>query len=391
MKLVQLEIDGVSLFENNKFEINFLNRYKMYSDNNSEFYNLFKSKYLPKSIAILGNNAAGKTTVLNLLNYTLETLFVEGDINKNDNIKFFLINMLDNKNGELNFKATFFQNNSLINFYSTVQNIDGTLSFKSEYIDKLVVNNSMLNSVIDDFISSDRKSTVKERDKFLENSNARIPDDSSIFKFIADYEEIFIANTLSTTNFNILYSFVEKIPSEWIQFVDDSILSISKVDVEGNTLLEVNFKNGKTHTANHADIMRYISSGTAKTLTLLSQVVYVLQSGGYFIVDELENHLNKRIVQQIIDLFNDETINVNNATIIFSTHYSELLDNFNRMDNVFIASRKDSSICVNNFRSLVVRTDVKKSDIYLSSLEGVGINYKYIKEFKKYFRKSDGN
>ena len=41
---------------------------------------------------------------------------------------------------------------------------------------------------------------------------------------------------------------------------------------------------------------------------MLHWVKGIIRNGGYLIIDELENHFHKRLVQFIIDLFNDPEI-----------------------------------------------------------------------------------
>ena len=47
--------------------------------------------------------------------------------------------------------------------------------------------------------------------------------------------------------------------------------------------------------------------------------------GGYLVVDELENHFNHEIVSTIIRFYMDPKVNYTGATLVFSTHYPELL------------------------------------------------------------------
>ena len=63
---------------------------------------------------------------------------------------------------------------------------------------------------------------------------------------------------------------------------------------------------------------------------------------GYLIIDELESHLNKELVKMIINLFNNKEINKSGACLIFTTHYAEILDSFDRMDNIYILTRSEN-------------------------------------------------
>ena len=69
------------------------------------------------------------------------------------------------------------------------------------------------------------------------------------------------------------------------------------------------------------------------TFTLAQEV---LKDGGYLIVDEIENHFNKEIVSTLIRFFMDGKINKNGGMLIFSTHYPELLDEYDRNDSILL-------------------------------------------------------
>lgn len=113
----------------------------------------------------------------------------------------------------------------------------------------------------------------------------------------------------------------------------------------------------------------------------------VLQTGGYLIIDELENHMNKELVRMITDIFKNERINKHGACLIFSTHYAEILDFMDRKDNIYITRRNqtDASIELLNYASEVKRNDIKKSDVILSNyIEGTAPSYESIQALEDY-------
>ena len=87
---------------------------------------------------------------------------------------------------------------------------------------------------------------------------------------------------------------------------------------------------------NAVELEQYLSSGTIKGIITFSMVKEVLSSGGYILVDELENHFNKEIVVTLMRFFMDSKLNKNGGTLIFSTHYPELLDEYDRNDSIYI-------------------------------------------------------
>ena len=107
------------------------------------------------------------------------------------------------------------------------------------------------------------------------------------------------------------------------------------------------------------------------------------EHGGYVIVDELENHFNREIVSTLIRFFTQENVNVGGATLIFSTHYSELLDEFSRNDNIYI-TRNIDRITIQKLSDILKRTDIKKSDAFKSDyLKGTAPSYDAYLQLKK--------
>lgn len=125
----------------------------------------------------------------------------------------------------------------------------------------------------------------------------------------------------------------------------------------------------------------------------MAHIKNVLLTGGYLIVDELENHLNKELVHMIMSIFKNERINKHGACLIFSTHYTEILDFMDRKDNIYITRRnqKGASIELLNYASEVKRNDVKKSDVILSNyIEGTAPSYESIQELEDYLCREMG-
>ena len=71
------------------------------------------------------------------------------------------------------------------------------------------------------------------------------------------------------------------------------------------------------------------------------------------------------------------------GTLIFSTHYPELLDEYDRNDSIFI-TRNRNGITVENLTNILKRNDIKKSDAYQSGfLEGTTPTYEAYMQLKK--------
>lgn len=97
----------------------------------------------------------------------------------------------------------------------------------------------------------------------------------------------------------------------------------------------------------------YLSSGTVKEMIIFTLAQEVLQSGGYIVVDEVENHFNKEIVTTLLRFFMDSKLNRNGIT-------------------------------VENLSNILKRNDIKKSDAYQSGfLEGTTPTYEAYMQLKK--------
>lgn len=118
-----------------------------------------------------------------------------------------------------------------------------------------------------------------------------------------------IFSLLSYTNVNVL-PFTEDIPLEVIAFLDPTIEKLCFEQTEGKTFIHLKFKDEEEIILNNAaDLEQYLSSGTIKGIITFSMVKEVLHSGGYLLVDEIENHFNKEIVTTLMRFFMDSRLN----------------------------------------------------------------------------------
>ena len=193
------------------------------------------------------------------------------------------------------------------------------------------------------------------------SDEAYLPDDVSFIiahnKKVNDTVEIF--SLLSYTNVNVL-PFTEDIPLDVIVFLDPTIEKLWFEQTEGKTFIHLKFRDEAEIILNNAtDLEQYLSSGTIKGIITFSMVKEVLRSGGYLLVDEIENHFNKEIVTTLVRFFMDSKLNKNGGTLIFTTHYPELLDEYDRNDGICIV-RNRNGITVENLSYILKRNDIKK-------------------------------
>lgn len=227
------------------------------------------------------------------------------------------------------------------------------------------------------------------RNNLDDTTTQLLKSDDSIVTLITKSVNLPLRQMIDNVNLNLL-SVDSSVSSEVLNFFDSNIDYIrhENDDVDSNVILKFKNSKGFYSSSNRNAWGEIISSGTIKGNSLVDMSLDVLKTGGYLIIDELENHLNKQLVKTFIDLFKDPLINKKGATIIFSTHYPELMDFMERLDNIYLLTRNESNRAKLNLLSeYVKRNDIKKSDIILSNyIKGTSPSYKSVMTFKNYIK-----
>ena len=167
-----------------------------------------------------------------------------------------------------------------------------------------------------------------------------------------------------------MLSVLGNFPKELLAFLDSSIEYLECNKKEKGIDIRLKFYGKEEIIINNTSVLgQYLSSGTIKGLSVFMSAVFAFVEGGYLIIDEIENHFNREIVANLIRFFMDSKVNKKGATIIFSTHYSELLDEFDRNDSVYIVRNKDG-IATENLAEVLKRNDLKRSEVYDSDYLG---------------------
>ena len=192
-----------------------------------------------------------------------------------------------------------------------------------------------------------------------------------------------MVSLLQFTNLNIL-PFSQNIPAEVISYLDPTIEYLHFDERNEKPVIHLKFKERDEIILNNSlELNNYLSSGTVKGMITFTLAQQTLQDGGYLIVDEIENHFNKEIVSTLLRFFMDSGLNKRGGTLIFSTHYPELLDEYDRNDGIFII-RNRNGITAENLSCILKRNDIKKSDAYQSGfLEGTTPMYEAYMRLKK--------
>lgn len=376
MKILRITVNGLPLFKQ-ELDLLFYTQQRVGEDDKEKLYKIEPNYYLHTACAFIGINASGKTSVLKVINLALNILRNEP------------INHVESRNilGACE-RATF-----KICFLDKKNNV---YCLKTVITSKKAKDGRYVYSIIEEKLWEKPISSVKSK-KYLTDftaispiavrntEEAYLPDDVS---FIIAHnkkanDKIDVFSLLSYTNINIL-PFTEDIPLEVIAFLDPTIEKLYFEKVEDKASIHLKFKDEEEIILNNAvELEQYLSSGTIKGIITFSMVKEVLASGGYILVDELENHFNKEIVVTLIRFFMDSSLNKNGSTLIFTTHYPELLDEYDRNDAIYIV-RNRNGITAENLSYILKRNDIKKSDAYQSGfLEGTTPAYEAYLRLKK--------
>lgn len=385
MKILRITVQGLPLFKQ-ELDIAFYAQQRVSEDDKETLFKLLlkPTVYLHAANAFIGINASGKTSVLKAIQLALHIV-------KNEPI-----NHVDAKTilGGTN-KAVF-----RICFYDANQNIccleteitsqktkagDYVYSIVNEKLWEKPAASLQSKKALTDFAGLDPIATRNENEIFLSDDVSFI-----IAHNKKTQDTLEICSLLSYTNVNVL-PFSEDIPLEVIAFLDPTIEKLYFEQMEKKTFIHLKFKGEDEIILNNAmDLEQYLSSGTIKGIITFSMVKEVLQSGGYLLVDEIENHFNKEIVTTLVRFFMDSRLNKKGGTLIFTTHYPELLDEYDRNDGIHIV-RNRNGIMVDNLSNILTRNDIKKSDAYQSGfLDGTTPAYEAYMRLKKSLTASIG-
>ena len=381
MKLLRITAEGLPLFKE-EIDLSFYAQQRIAEEHKELLYPLFSNVYLNPASGFIGINASGKTSVLKVVLLVLEMI----DNKPLNHIEARDI-LGDAEKAVLN---TYFYSKTAKEI-CRLETVITSKKSKTEGIFYSIISESIWTKKTEEvttrkaMLEFDRKEPVMIRS----SQEDFLPDDVSIIiaRNKKTGEHTRVVDLLQYTNINVL-PFSEDVPEEVITFLDPTIESLHFDEKDQKILIHLKFR-GKDEIIlnNPVELNNYLSSGTVKGIITFTLAQEVLQKGGYLVVDEVENHFNKEIVTTLMRFFMDSRLNKNGGMMIFSTHYPELLDEYDRNDSIFITRNRDG-ITVENLSNILKRNDIKKSDAYQSGfLEGTTPMYEAYMRLKKCWKK----
>ena len=382
MKILRVKFDNIIIF-NEPFDIDFTAPDKIMES--SGVYKVWSAINTQQTISIIGINAAGKTTSLRLLNLAMEVVLNNKGLNENLVPSIFL-NKETEKDGVI-MTVYFYKGNRVFELRSEIKyrDIDGGVHFyyEDEVLKSKAKSNVTSKNNIFDFTENENYKVVR-RNEIAKESLKFLKDDVSIAITETRDSEVTINTMLDDVKDKINY-IQGVVDTNILNVFDENIKRLGKIDEGGD--FEVEFENSQIKIQSHILALgEIVSSGTIRGQKIIKNAIIALKSGGYLIIDELENHLNKELVKMIINIFNNKEINKKGACLIFTTHYAEILDSFDRMDNIYILVRtKNHFTKVHRYSEMVERSELKKSEVILSNyIKGTAPKASSIKSLEEY-------
>ena len=364
MKILKIEATGLKLFKDT-FEVDFYAKKSVSADKNEMLTNIKSNLYINNVLSLVGINASGKTSTLKVLLFALQLL----ECKPINTITYNTILEGISEDDEVEFNIYFVTDNGKISKLNTVIKLDTS---KIEMNNKYYISNETIytrslstvrsKQTLFDFAAIDSELERKNDELFL------LDDVSIMIAYNKKHKvSLNVFDAMEWTDLNsirILGSF----PLTLVRFLDPSIeyLNCEMAEKTKEIKIFLKFYNHKEYVLNTPfELNYYLSSGTLKGLNIFMTAMMTLSVGGYFIIDELENHFNKEIVSTLIKFFMDSELNKKGAVLVFTTHYVELLDIFERNDNIYLI-KNINGIKIENLSDVLKRNDVKKSDLFQS-------------------------
>jgi len=380
MILLKATCKNLTNFHQNTVSVDFIAEKKVnnFETEENTVTHLINSIYKLNTLAFIGINASGKTSTMNILSSIFDIYLGNSSLSQEMKLAKYFSDYVEIE--------SFYYEKGTSSIYKICSKIkkdeDKVLYFEDEilYLKKANTQTNRLN--IFDFEDKHKRiDRTTVNDSFLKREDSIF---SSLMNNSANNPSAII--DMCNVTFNYLSAIDKSMVMSFVRYLDSSI---DKFEVFENATnkppkFRIKFKNSNNDII--VDILQldsYLSSGTIKGISFLTYILNIFKNGGYLLIDEIENHFNKTIVINIIRMFSSN-LNKNSATLLFSTHYSEILDAIDRSDSIYVLNKKQD-IHVNKFSKIAGsydRIDKKKSDVILSGILDTAPRYSAYMDLK---------
>lgn len=341
---------------------------KTSEDKEYELQEIAEDLYVYTTAAFAGKNASGKTTAIQLLDCCYSILG-----------EFCLENKTYSYNN-INLDM-YFYHEGYIYRYRALMAQGNTVTNKAVFVNQELFKKKYMKTKL--------KEIYLDKGFELQDNLGELPEDTSIVFFVlrnkATRAMYYTCDGEGRDTYGHLFMVLKKYGIDdtilecILKLFDENIHRLTMID-EHNYELEL--KSG-TFRISDTELVHRLSSGTTKGILLYISMVASLKNGFDLIIDEIENHFHKTLVENMISLYKDKAVNRHNATLIFTTHYCELLDTFNRQDNIWITRADDRIYFDNLYEEYNIRHELLKSRQFYSNTFGTAVSYNRLMDLKK--------
>lgn len=334
-----------------------------------ELQEVAENLYVYNTLAIVGKNASGKTSAIELLDACYTIL---GD---------FHLSSKPYRYEGAKLSIDFFHDGCIYRYHTVLKDADA-MATKAEFSEQRIWKKR--------YYKSKAKSVYDDAGFTLCKTPGGLPNSMSevffILKKTATYAVYFDSFGKGADTYQLTFAKMKdfgispKILEDIILIFDENIRALSMA-TDDHTF-RVDFGDGEELVSDRELFFR-LSSGTTKGILLYILMVAALKEGFVLLVDEVENHFHKTLVENMLALFKDKSVNRARAELVFTTHDCELLDLFNRQDNIFVARATPRIQLANMYTDFDIRSELLKSRQFYANAFETAVNYDALMRLKR--------
>ena len=375
MKILKIKCSGFKLLKDN-FEISFdAGKGNKLPNNDNELLKEGDHCFFNALSILIGMNCSGKTTVLELIE--LCNLLIE-----NGRIPYQKEMFGKDK---IDLEILFVVDNTLYKYSCVIKYSPEHVSFNNNYCLLLNQKLSSKNLYRVNDIYDQRRSFTP-----VNINNPKDLDSYCIIKYLNFRPRICLSIEKPATNiYQLIRKFLKMAP-----YIGDetlvTILNLFGYDVETIKLInedyvEATLENGDSIYKPIAEIVEYVTVGSMRGALTYAYALLAIKLGATLIADEIDACLNKQIVEEIVSMFFNKSVNKKQASIVYSTHNPSLLDLTNKTNNINIVHKNtNGKIEIVPFTAFCpTRLRVAQSKIYKESSFYVSPKEQYLKKINQ--------
>ncbi len=314
-------------------------------------------KYINNIACVLGANGSGKSNILKALTFVAELMF--DSYKKPDNFYYKKFKLDESKNTKFNLE--FISNDNIYTYSIVLDNekiLEETLDVKKQRKNNIFSlkryendTNIKANFTINNI---DSKRLLEE----LKNVSALsffigtgyLKDIKDIFGYCIIHEQslpMFAKMDIAVKQLHLysenskeLFNLVKDTIENSVNFGFSEMFFQDIIGIHGENKKMLYFKHINKNNETFILPLNEESLGTQEVVFLSLIIARTISEGKMTIIDEIENRIHPFLIEKLISLFADKTINKNHAQIIFSTHQPYLLKELTKTQ-IFFAEKED--------------------------------------------------